>query len=255
MKVIAVANQKGGVGKTTTAINLAAGVATMGRKVLLIDMDPQANASSGLGIEGEGHDSMYPALLGHTDMESLIKETGRDNLSIIPAHMDLAGVEIELSITGTHLTCLRDAMKGLRETQPYDYIFIDTPPSLGVLMTASLCAADEILTPLQCEFLSLDGLSKILYVIEQMRECGANTELRHEGVIMTMFNNTNLATQVIEQVSDNLPDQMYDAVVPRSVRVGEAPSFGRTILEHDPYGNATLAYKKIAKEFIERHEG
>lgn len=253
MKIIAIANQKGGVGKTTTAVNLSAALAERGRKVLLIDVDSQANATQTLGIDVAEGGSVYHALIGECRLQNLIIPANRRNLSIIPADMDLAGVEVELTQSGTHLTCMRDAMKGLRESNFYDYVFLDTPPSLGVLMTASLCACDEVLTPMQCEYLSMDGLSRILYVMEQIRESGANPELVHEGVIMTMYSSTNLANSVIAEVRENLPDKLYKTVVPRSVRVSEAPSFGKTVLEH--YGNSrpAQAYREIAKEFIARH--
>ncbi len=253
VKVIAIANQKGGVGKTTTAVNLSAALAMRGKRVLLIDVDSQANASQALGVEVDCEHSIYQALIGNKLMEELIRPAHRRNLSIIPAHMDLSGVEVELTQNGTHLTCMRDAMEGLRSSKYYDYVFLDTPPSLGVLMTSSLCACDEVLTPMQCEFLSLDGLSKILYVVEQIRESGANPNLKHEGVLMTMYSNTNLANQVIAQVKENLPEQLYTTYIPRSVRVAEAPSFGKTVIEHDPYGTASMAYQNAAKEFLARH--
>ncbi len=254
MKVVAIANQKGGVGKTTTAVNLSAALGAWGRKVLLIDMDPQANATSGLGMEVEADKSVYPALLGQVEMETLIVDTGRTNLHIVPGHMDMAGVEVELTQQGTHLSCLSEALKKIRAAKKYDYVILDTPPSLGVLMTASLCASDEMLTPLQCEYFSLDGLAKILYIMEQIRESGANPKLEHGGVIMTMFSSTNLARTVIEQVKENLPEYIYETVIPRSVRVAEAPSFGKTVIEHDPRCSASQAYINIAGEFIQRHE-
>lgn len=253
VKVIAIANQKGGVGKTSTAVNLSAALAARGKKILLIDVDSQANATSTLGFAASGEESLYQALIGNKPLEELIIPTNRRNLSLVPAHMDLSGVEVELTQEGNHTSCMRDALESLRESAAFDYVFLDTPPSLGVLMTASLCACDEVLTPMQCEFLSLEGLSKILFVIQQIRESGINPTLIHEGVLMTMYNNTNLANQVVEQVQENLPDKLYETVIPRSVRVAEAPSFGRTVLEHDPEGTAAWAYKNAAKEFLRRH--
>ncbi|MGN0865195.1 MAG: ParA family protein [Akkermansia sp.] len=253
MKIIAIANQKGGVGKTTTAVNLSAAIAARGKRVLLIDMDSQANATSALGIEAESEQSLYPALVGQALLEDLVRPTNRRNLSIVPAHIDLSGVEVELTQSGTHLSCMRDATEGLRRSNFYDYVFLDTPPSLGVLMTSSLCACDEVLTPVQCEFLSLEGLSRILYVMEQIRDSGSNPKLVHEGILMSMYSNTKLANEVIRQVREALPDKAYETVIPRSVRVAEAPSFGQTVMEHDPYGAASLAYQNAAKEFIRRH--
>ena len=253
VKVIAIANQKGGVGKTTTAVNLSAALAARGKRVLLIDMDSQANASTMLGVEVESDASLYPALIGETLLEDLIRPTKRRNLAIIPAHVDLSGVEVELTQSDSHLTCMYDAMAGLRQNPYYDFVFLDTPPSLGVLMTSALCACDEVITPMQCEFLSLEGLSKILFVMDQIRENGVNSRLTHEGIIMTMYNNTKLANEVIRQVQQVLPDKMYKNYIPRSVRVAESPSFGRTIMEHDRFGAASMAYQAVAREFIARH--
>ena len=251
VKVIAIANQKGGVGKTSTAVNMAAALAARGKEVLLIDVDSQANATSALGFSVAGEQSLY--LIGNCRLEDLVFSANRRHLSIVPSHMDLSGVEVELTQNGEHTYCMQRALAGLRENAAFDYVFLDTPPSLGVLMTASLCASDEVLTPMQCEFLSLEGLSKILFVIDQIRDSGVQPGIIHEGVIMTMYNNTNLANQVIAQVQENLPDKIYETVIPRSVRVAEAPSFGRTVLEHDPEGAAAWAYKNAAKEFLRRH--
>lgn len=254
MKVVAIGNQKGGVGKTTTALNLSAALALLGQRVLLIDLDPQANTTSGLGLEVEGEDSVYPALLGEADVRDKIRETGRERLSIIPAHMDLAGVEIELARSDDHLVRLRHHLQGLKPNDLFEYCILDTPPSLGVLMTSALAAADEILIPLQCEWFGLEGLAKIVHVIDQIRESGANPELILEGIVMTMFDGrTNLAKQVVDEVGNYFPDQLYKSVIPRTIRIGEAPSHSRTIFEHDPSGSGSKAYMAMAEEFLSRH--
>lgn len=255
MKIIAIANQKGGVGKTTTAINLAAALAMKKKKILLIDLDPQANATSGLGIDAPDGKSLYNALIGKGSAADAIMPTGRKNLDIIPSNMDLSGVEIELAQSGNHLVRLRDTLATLHEEADYDFCLLDTPPSLGVLMTSSLAACDEVLTPLQCEWFGLEGLAKIIHVISQICRSGANPSIKHEGVLMTMFDGrTNLSRQVFEQVQQYMPDTLYSTVIPRSIRLGEAPSFGRTIFEHDPSGPASEAYLDAAKLFIKRHK-
>lgn len=257
MNIIAIANQKGGVGKTTTAINLSSGLALRQQRVLLIDLDPQANATSGLGHEsdGDGDDTIYHPLLGECDLEEKIVPSRIENLSLIPSGMDLAGVEIELARMDDHLVRLRKLLADYKKQNQFDFCILDTPPSLGVLMTSALAAADEILIPLQCEWFGLEGLAKIVQVIEQIRETGANPELNLEGILMTMYDGrTNLSRQVVEEVSNYFPAQLYNTVIPRSIRIGEAPSHGKTIFEHDPSGNASIAYTNAADEFLARHK-
>ena len=254
MKVVAVGNQKGGVGKTTTALNLSATLAARGQRVLLIDLDPQANTTSGLGFEVEGEDTVYPSLIGDHDVRKNIRESGRDRLWLIPSHMDLAGVEIELARSDDHLTRLRGILQGLKPNDLFEYCILDTPPSLGVLMTSALAAADEVLVPLQCEWYGLEGLAKIVRVIDEIRASGASPDLHVEGIVMTMFDNrTNLARQVIEEVQNYFPTELYKTYIPRTVRLSEAPSHARTILEHDPNGLGAQSYLALADEFLERH--
>ncbi len=254
MKVIAVANQKGGVGKTTTALNLSAALALKGQRVLLVDLDPQANCTSGLGIETPENGSMYPVLTGETTVHAQILDSGRERLKLVPSEMDLAGVEIELARSDDHLTRLRGILQGLKPNDLFEYCILDTPPSLGVLMTSALAAADEILIPLQCEWFGLEGLAKIVHVIDQIRESGANPDIRLEGILMTMYDGrTNLSKQVADEVAKYFPEQIYQTMIPRTIRIGEAPSHGLTIFEHDATGQGAQAYSQLGDEFIARH--
>lgn len=254
MQVIAIANQKGGVGKTTTSISLSTALAMLGQRILLIDLDPQANATSGVGVEPTGEGSIYEPLIGDEPVINKIVSTKIERLSLIPADMDLAGVEIELARRDDHLTRLREILQELKKKGLFDYIILDTPPSLGVLMTSALASADEVIIPLQCEWFGLEGLAKIVHVIEQIRESGAAPDLTLSGIIMTMYDSrTNLSKQVVEEVENYFPSQIYERVIPRTIKIGEAPSFGKTIFEHDPSGPGARAYRAVAQEFLERH--
>lgn len=253
MKIIAVANQKGGVGKTTTSLNLSVCLAALDQRVLLVDLDPQANATSGLGLE-PSEASAYGPMIGAAPMSDMVRPTSFDNLSIVPANIDLAGVEVELVRSGDHLTRLRAAFEDFRKTAPYDFVILDCPPSLGILMTNALSAADEILIPLQCEYYSMEGLAKIVGVCEQLRDCGANPQLQLSGILMTMYLRTNHANQVVAEVQKHYGDVIFKTVIPRTIRLAEAPSHGQPILQYEPNGLGAAAYKSLAKEFLAREQ-
>jgi chromosome partitioning protein len=253
MRVVAITNQKGGVGKTTTAMNLSACLAARGVRVLLIDLDPQANATSGLGLAQEDRGSLYPALVEDEDPRLAIRSTRLANLSIIRSHQELAGCEIELAQRGNHLSRLREVLQPIRFSGQFDYAVLDCPPSLGVLMTSALSSADELLVPIQCEYFGLEGLSKIVHVVQQIRDCGANPDLLLEGIVMTMFDSrANLGHQVVNDVRNYFGEVVYNTVIPRTVRLGEAPSYGKSIIEYDPSGRGAQAYMALADEFIAR---
>jgi len=254
-KVIAIANQKGGVGKTTTSVNLAAAITELGHPVLLLDLDPQANASSALGLEtGEGI-GLYSAIIGETPMGDLIQETRIPNLAGIPADLDLAGAEIEVARMEGHLSQLRSVLAPVRESGRFEFIILDCPPSLGILMTNALSAADELLIPIQCEYYALEGLGKLVGVMDQIRDSGANPTLAMSGLLMTMLDvRTNISAAVVRDVREHFEEVVFDAAIPRSVRISEAPSFGKTILEYDPKGPGATAYRVLAKEFLERQK-
>lgn len=254
MKIVAIANQKGGVGKTTTAVNLGCGLAQLGQRILLIDLDPQGNATSSFGLQELEGESLYGPLLGESSVIEKVVPTRLAGMFIIPADLDLAGAEIEIARMENHLTRLAETMEPLRNDNAFDFVLLDCPPSLGILMTNALAAADELLTPIQCEFFALEGLVKIVRVVEQVRNSGANDRIALTGILMTMFDGrTNLSGQVVADVREHFGNRVYETVIPRSVRLSEAPSFGKSIFEYDANGLGARAYRSLAEEFIRRH--
>lgn len=250
--VIAIANQKGGVGKTTTAINLAACLVERRRSVLLVDLDPQANATSGLGVQPDPASSIYRVLLGERSFMECIHPTSYKNFDVVPSELDLAGAEVELLRLSEPSLALCRAMESYRAAPRHEFVFIDCPPSLGILTMNALCAADRVLVPLQCEYFALEGLSVITRVIENLR-CGANPRLELDGIVMTMFSGrTKLGQQVVREVVEHFPGRVYESLIPRTVRLGEAPSFAKPIIVYDGAGIGASAYRLLAKEFLAR---
>ena len=252
-KVIAVANQKGGVGKTTTAVNLAACVAAAGRRVLLFDLDPQANATSGLGLEKLEGASAYRPLLGEGGLLEKVKSTAFERLDIIPSEMDLCGLDIELARAEGHLQQVRRVLEPVVASQRFDLIIVDCPPSLGVLTLNALAAADGVLVPLQCEYYALEGISMLNRIMSQLHDNGLNSKLELLGVVMTMFDSrTNLSQQVVGEVRTHFGDRVFETMIPRSTRLAEAPSFGKPIIHYDKYSAGAAAYQLLAQELLAR---
>jgi cobyrinic acid a,c-diamide synthase len=253
-KAIAIFNQKGGVGKTTTNINLGACLALLGKKVLILDIDPQGNTTSGIGIKKKSLNyTVYDLLIEDDfDTKKAILHTNIKGLDIIPASVDLAGAEIELVQIEGREQRLRKAIDKVR--QKYDYIFIDCPPSLGLLTINSLTAVQSVLIPIQCEFYALEGVSQLVSTIEIVRK-NLNKELEIEGVILSMFDGrTNLSVQVVQEVKKYFGAKVYSTVIPRNIRLAEAPSYGMAITEYDPKSRGAEAYREFAEEFLEREE-
>jgi len=265
-RVIAIANQKGGVGKTTTAVNLSACLGTLGKRVLLIDMDAQANCTSGLGLEKTPNASLYPVLLGESTLEEKIKKTDYEGVSLIPSEFDLCAAEVELARMSfdvdsgeadenrdRHLTWLKEALQPIVNGRRFDVVLIDCPPSLGKLTLSVLIATHGLLIPLQCEYYSLEGISSITDLMEQLRTSGVNKKLELTGVLMTMFDSrTNLSRLVVGEVRKHFGDKVFRAVIPRATRVAESPSHGKPILYYDPYSAGSAAYEVAATELLKR---
>ena len=252
-KVIAFANQKGGVGKTTTTVNLAACVAAVGRKVLLFDLDPQANATSGVGIEKIEGASAYRVLLGEGTLAEKIKPTAFEGLSVVPSEVDLCGLDFELARADDHLHRASSALKPVIDSAQFDYVFIDCPPSLGVITLNALSASNGVMVPLQCEYYALEGISMLNRVMSQLHDTGVNPLLDLVGVVMTMYDGrTKLAQQVVGEVRQHFGDKVFETMIPRSTRLAEAPSFGKPIIHYDKYSTGAAAYELLAQEFLSR---
>jgi len=251
--VFTIANQKGGVGKTTTAVNLAAALAETGIPVLLIDLDPQANATSSLGVEKKEGRSLYGPLHGEGDALSLVTPTAWPNLALIPSEEDLAAAEIEIAQMDNFLLKLRGVLEPVRASGAHRVVIIDCPPALGMLSMNSLAAADYLLITLQCEYMAMEGLGQILRNVERLKTAGINPTLELGGIVMTMYDGrTNLSRQVVEEVRKHLPEKTFATVIPRTVRLSEAPSFGQTIFAYDPTNPGATAYRNLAGEVIRR---
>lgn len=253
IKVIAVANQKGGVGKTTTSVNLAACIAAAGKRVLLFDLDPQANATSGVGVEKIEGASAYRPLFGEGALADKIKPTPFERLKLIPSEVDLCGADVELARSENHLMRLKLALEPVRNSGEHDLILIDCPPSLGILTLNAFTATDGVLVPLQCEYYALEGISMMSKVLGQLRDAGVNPALDIFGVVMTMFDaRTKLSNEVVSEVRNLLGERVFETVIPRSTKLAEAPSFGKPIIHYDKYSAGAAAYEVLATEVMKR---
>ena len=251
-KIIAIANQKGGVGKTTTAINLSACIAERGKKVLLVDIDPQGNATSGVGIiKQELEKTVYDMFIGECRLSECLTSSIVDNLNVLPSNVNLSGAEIDLIGVDEREFILKNALEGVKDL--YDYIIIDCPPNLGILTTNALAASDSVLIPIQCEYYSLEGVNQLLHTVIRIQQ-KVNSNLDIEGVLLTMLDGrTLLGLEVVEDVRKFFNEKVFSTIIPRLVKLVEAPSHGKPILEYDPKSKGALAYLNLAKEVIERN--
>ena len=252
-RIIAVVNQKGGVGKTTTSINLAACLAEKGKKVLAVDMDPQGNLTSGLGVDKDSVEkSIYELIIGEVDIKEVINKEVLENLDIIPTSIDLSAAEIELIGVDDKEYILRNAIDQVKDQ--YDFVIIDCPPSLSMLTINAMTTADSVIVPIQCEYYALEGLSQLIHTVELVKD-RLNSKLEIEGVVFTMYDaRTNLSLQVVENVKDNLQQNIYKTIIPRNIRLAEAPSYGLPINKYDPKSTGAESYMRLADEVIEREE-
>lgn len=252
-RIIAVANQKGGVGKTTTSINLADCLAEKGKKVLAVDMDPQGNLTSGLGVDKDSVEkSIYELIIGEVDIKEVINKEVLENLDIIPTSIDLSAAEIELIGVDDKEYILRNAIDQVKDQ--YDFVIIDCPPSLSMLTINAMTTADSVIVPIQCEYYALEGLSQLIHTVELVKD-RLNSKLEIEGVVFTMYDaRTNLSLQVVENVKDNLQQNIYKTIIPRNIRLAEAPSYGLPINKYDPKSTGAESYMRLADEVIEREE-
>ena len=250
-RIIAIANQKGGVGKTTTAINLSACLADKGKKVLAVDMDPQGNMTSGLGLDKESIEkTVYDMIIGESDIEEVLQKEAMENLDVLPTNLDLSAAEIELIDVENKEFIVRNSIQKIRDN--YDFVIIDCPPSLSMLTINAMTTADSVLVPIQCEYYALEGLSQLIHTVELVKD-RLNPDLEIEGVVFTMYDaRTNLSLQVVENVKDNLQQNIYKTIIPRNIRLAEAPSYGMPINQYDPKSAGSESYMRLADEVISK---